>query len=372
MSPATIRVGTIIGEIGGTNAGDLRQRAVGGPAEVERQQRQPVGAHEQQGDRHHRGGQVLLARHERTDRRVGDAVERVPEQEPEDDERHGAGGARREAGAPRQCPGGECRAAGDRELAQTQQPDAEHLAGQQPARRHRREQQLDDPRRLLLGHADRHGVGEAHQRGEQGQDPDGHERLVVLVGLRFERGHGQRPRRQRLERLRLREPEAAEAAEGPLVGDGVLDHFDGGSGPRALDDQPRSVDECDVHAAVAQGAPGGGHPAQAVELDAPPGRARLEAQRGRERHRARADEPDVVDGRRLVPQPCRGDRGADGEDRTSRRALRPRRHRRTRRASHPAGRRSSPGPRAPRRARVVGRPPAARPRVRTPRAGRGR
>ena len=64
------------------------------PAEVDGQQREPEGAHEDRGDRCRRGGQVLLTRHQRSCRRVRDAVEGISEQEPEDDERHRSGGTR--------------------------------------------------------------------------------------------------------------------------------------------------------------------------------------------------------------------------------------------------------------------------------------
>ena len=68
----------------------------------------------------------------------------------------------------------------DRQLRHPQQADAEHLAREPPAAGDGREQQLDDARGLLLGHADGHGVAERDQRGEERQEPDGQEALVGL------------------------------------------------------------------------------------------------------------------------------------------------------------------------------------------------
>ena len=98
---------------------------------------------------------VLLSRGERAGGGVGDRVEREPEREPGDDEREVAAERRRgveDAGG--EEGGGE--PGDERELREPEQPDPDHLAGEQVARPHRRQDQLDDAVVLLLDDAGDH------------------------------------------------------------------------------------------------------------------------------------------------------------------------------------------------------------------------
>ena len=66
------------------------------------------------------------------DRGVGHAVEGVPEDEPQQHERHSLGRRRRQSGTSGQLPRGKRGAAGDQQLSESEQADAEDLAGEQP------------------------------------------------------------------------------------------------------------------------------------------------------------------------------------------------------------------------------------------------
>ena len=69
----------------------------------------------------------------------------------------------------------------------------------------RRQQQLDDPRGLLLCDALGHRLAEEHQRHEEHKQRNGDQRLVAVIVARtgLERLNRQRSRRQHTERLRL-------------------------------------------------------------------------------------------------------------------------------------------------------------------------
>ncbi len=139
---------------------------------------------------------------------VGDRVEREPEREPGDDEREAA--AERGRGvedAGDEEGGGE--AGDERELRESEQADPDHLAGEQVARPHRREDQLDDAVVLLLDDAGDAPTG----RRRQGTTSRSREPTYATSG----RGVGgllvrrmERCRRQ----LRRRRQVAAERAHG--------------------------------------------------------------------------------------------------------------------------------------------------------------
>ena len=123
---------------------------------------------------------VLLSRSERAGGGIGDGVEREAEREPGDDSAMSPPspvGASKTPAASRTA----ARPGGQRELRKAEQPDPDHLAGEQVARPYRREDQLHDAVVLLLDDAGDHPLavdGERHEEEKPRADVRDERRCV--------------------------------------------------------------------------------------------------------------------------------------------------------------------------------------------------
>ena len=140
--------------------GDHRERPV---RVVEHREGQEEAHEDHERQRQRRRLQLLLARHERP--RTGERarVERVAEHEPGERERGGHEDVAVDVERPERRRQPQADDGDEQELGEPEQPEADHLAGEQLARAHGREQDLHDARALLLHHAARDEVAEGQQ-----------------------------------------------------------------------------------------------------------------------------------------------------------------------------------------------------------------
>jgi hypothetical protein len=191
----------------------VRERAagVGGDGDVADE----VGADERVRHRLSGGIRVLLSRGERAGCGVCDRVERETQRKPWHDQGEAAaerGRGVEDAGGEqgRGEPGDDC------ELPESEQPDSDHLAGEEVARPHRRQDQLDDAVVLLLDDAADHPLpihGKGHEQEQGGHERDEGRGIGGSGVERFERCHRQ---------LRCRRQLAAKRAHGRVRDGGEL------------------------------------------------------------------------------------------------------------------------------------------------------
>ena len=277
------------------------ERAAGGEDERRRQRedREHVGeharsvrgdddvAHEVRRDEHGRDGlpsrvRVLLARRERSGRRVRHRIQRESQPEP----RHHQDDARPQSGGRVERARGEehgCEPGYERELAESEQPDADHLAGHEMAGLDRRDDELDDPVLLLLDHPGQHPRAIDGERDDHGNRPDHRHEDLGVGGLAA--SGDERDRCQ----LRRRRQVPANRADGGVGDRGQLG-VDGG----AEDEPVGGKDDQRIRALRLERPPAGGGRRDERDVDLRVERRRRALERRRQPGRSGPRDGDVI------------------------------------------------------------------------------